>query len=254
MIVLPRRTLPVLMYHRFGSSPDGDPALWISPEQFRRQLDWLSANGYRTLTLDEAYTALTANRPPSRAVLLTIDDGFEEDLRTAGAILRQTGSRAAVFVPAGLVGQPVELRHPSGDTDLVSRGTLADAADLVRWIDQGFDIGSHSLTHLDLTTVPPPTLSSEIRGSKKSLEELLGRPVRDFCYPFAHHDERSRAEAAAAGYRAAYAGEPPFDSLFAVPRMMVYPRDDLARFRRKVSGYYFWISRWHQKLRRIVRN
>ncbi len=42
--------------------------------------------------------------------------------------------------------------------------------------------------------------------------------------------------------------------LIAVPRMMIYPGDDLGRFRRKVSGYYFWISAWHQKLRRFMRN
>ena len=58
----------------------------------------------------------------------------------------------------------------------------------------------------------------------------------------------------AAGYRAAYAGEPPSADIFAVPRMMVYPGDSEARFRRKVSGYYFWMSDLHQKLRRFVGN
>ena len=83
---------------------------------------------------------------------------------------------------------------------------------------------------------------------------VFDREILDFCYPFAHHDHASRRQVEAAGYRAAYAGEPPEEGLYSIPRMMVYPGDSAARFRRKVSGYYFWISALHQKLRRFVGN
>jgi peptidoglycan/xylan/chitin deacetylase (PgdA/CDA1 family) len=114
-------------------------------------------------------------------------------------------------------------------------------------------VGSHSLTHSDLTTISPETASVEAARSKQRLEEVLDHPVLDFCYPFAHHHAEARLAVAEAGYRAAYAGEPPTADLFAIPRMMVFPEDSERRFARKLSGYYYWISAWHGRLTRPSR-
>lgn len=254
MRTLPQRVLPVLMYHRFGTSPTGDPNLRVPTEQFSTQLQWLADHGYRTLSLDETFQHLSTGQTPRRSVLLTIDDGFAESLELAAEALSRSQMRAAVFVAADLIGRGVELRHPSGGESRVSTGRIADQQGLIRWLERGFDIGSHSLTHRDLRGCDAAVVHHEAAESKRRLEDLLSRPVLDFCYPYAHHDAVSRAAVTAAGYRAAYAGEPPQNDLFAIPRMMVYPRDSEARFRRKVSGYYFWISAWHQRLRRFMGN
>lgn len=259
MRILPHRTLPVLMYHRFGPRPTGDPDLWIAPDRLQQQLEWLAANRYRTLTLGEAHTALAAGRVPARTVLLTIDDGFADDLLQVTPVLQSAAARAALFVPTALLGRNVDMARtveldPSGATPTTSAGRLIDTKGLQLWLAAGFDVGSHGRNHLDLTAVDRTTLEREVSDSKAQLETLLGQTIPDFCYPYACHDRRVRDAVASAGYRAAYAGEPPCDHLYAIPRMMIYPGDDLARFRRKVSGYYFWISAWHQKLRRFVRN
>jgi len=251
---LPHRVLPVLLYHRFGTSPTGDPNLWIPTERFSAQLQWLTDHGYRTLSLDETFEHLSAGRVPGRSVLLTIDDGFAESLQLAAEALSRHAMRATVFVAADLVGRQAELRHPAGGDSMVSTGRIADRLGLIRWLEQGLDIGSHSLTHRDLRGCDAEVVRREAGESKRRLEDLLSRPVLDFCYPYTHHDAVSRGEVAVAGYRAAYAGEPPQNDLFAIPRMMVYPQDSEARFRRKVSGYYFWISAWHQRLRRFMGN
>lgn len=254
MSLFPRSILPVLMYHRFGAGTEGDPSLWIQPDRFAGQLRWLRENRFRTLSLSEAHAALVRRSVPRRSVLLTIDDGFAEDLEIAADLLERAGAIATVFVATGLMGDFVELRHPSGDPDKVSTGSIVDADGLRGWVAKGFDVGSHSFSHLDLTSCDGEALQRETLTSRQRLEEILEREVSDFCYPFAHHDRSARQSVQAAGYRAAYAGEPPMDDLFAIPRMMVYPGDSAARFRRKVSGYYFWISALHQKLRHFVGN
>lgn len=254
MSLFPRSILPILMYHRFGARSKGDPSLWISPDRFAEQLAWLRQNEFRTLSLDEAYKALVRRSVPRRSVLLTIDDGFAEDLEIAADLLERAGATATVFIAAGLMDQQVELHHPSGDASLVSTGSIVDAEGLRGWTQRGFDVGSHSLTHLDLTNCDSETLNREVTESRQQLEAALDREVVDFCYPFAHHDDRARQAVRTAGYRAAYAGEPPVNDILAIPRMMIYPGDSAARFRRKASGYYFWISALHQQLRRFVGN
>ncbi|MCX5799068.1 MAG: polysaccharide deacetylase family protein [Proteobacteria bacterium] len=49
--------------------------------------------------------------------------------------------------------------------------------------DAGFEIGAHSLSHRDLTTLSLTEAREEIRDSKAYLEDLLGRKVNMFCYP-----------------------------------------------------------------------
>jgi peptidoglycan/xylan/chitin deacetylase (PgdA/CDA1 family) len=247
--LLPRRVLPVLMYHRLGRG-SGDPALWLDPTTFARHLELISERGLRTLTLDEAYAAFAAGAAPRNAVLITFDDAFAETLEIAGELLSRWRMRGAVFAPAALLGRPVSWRRP-GRASGATEGEIASAAALRQWLVAGHGVGSHGLTHADLATLSVESLRSEISDSRARLEEALGSPVPDLCYPFTHHNPTVRREAAAV-YRAAYAGEPPRRGLFSIPRMMVFPSDDDSRFSRKVSGLYYWISAWHRRLNGLI--
>jgi peptidoglycan/xylan/chitin deacetylase (PgdA/CDA1 family) len=247
--LLPRRVLPVLMYHRLGSGP-GDPALWLDPLAFTRHLELISERGLRTLTLDQAYEAFATGTAPRDAVLITFDDAFAETLGVAGELLAQRRMRAAAFAPAALLGRTVSWPRP-GRASGATEGEIAGAAALRQWIAAGHGVGSHGLTHADLATLPTESLRGELSESRSRLEQALGSPVPDLCYPFTHHDATVRREAAAV-YRAAYAGEPPRLDLFSIPRMMVFPSDEDGRFSRKVSGHYYWISAWHRRLTRLV--
>jgi peptidoglycan/xylan/chitin deacetylase (PgdA/CDA1 family) len=246
--LLPRRVLPVLMYHRIGSYPGGDSALWVTREDFAAQLQRIHERGFRTLSLDEAFEVWQRGSHPRHRVLITFDDAFAETLETAAPLLLELGMRAAVFAPAALLGQAARLPSWQGGQDAATEGRIVDPQGLRAWAELGFDVGSHSLSHADLTNLSRAELQRELLESKRRLEEILARPVSDFCYPYARHTATTRQEVERAGYRAAYAGEPPRRDLFALPRMMVYPHDSEARFARKLSGYYYWLAAWHQRL------
>jgi hypothetical protein len=66
--------LPVLMYHKVGDPPAGSQLkkLWVSTKQFRRQMNYLKARGYQTLTFKDI-TELLARREavPPNAVVIT---------------------------------------------------------------------------------------------------------------------------------------------------------------------------------------
>ena len=246
--LLPVRVLPVLMYHRLGEANRSDPSLFISKSSFSRQLEWLNEHGYETLSIDRAVDLWSRDRAPKRSILITFDDAFADTLSVAGRALTQAGMRATVFAPAGLLGQEVELRSPSCGSNAASQGRIASEQELKAWAEKGFDVGSHSLSHPDLTEVSPFRVLEEAQDSKQRLEEVLERPIEDFCYPYTHHNFSCRRLVQRSGYRSAFAGEPPMHDLYAIPRMMIYPNDTMARFRRKVSGFYYWISAWHRRL------
>jgi peptidoglycan/xylan/chitin deacetylase (PgdA/CDA1 family) len=248
---LPRRTLPVLMYHRLGSCPGGDPQLWVTEETFARHLQWIRNRGLRTLSLDQAYGCFRSESSSRKAVLITFDDAFAETLDRAAPLLQKYAMRSTVFVPAGLLGETVTLGSKEDSSEAASKGRIVDEEGLRKWVDRGQEVGSHSLTHKDLTDSSFETASSEAARSKERLEEILGQLILDFCYPFAHHDAAARRAVSAAGYRAAYAGEPPTADMFALPRMMVFPNDSEQRYARKLSGFYYWISAWHERLGQV---
>jgi peptidoglycan/xylan/chitin deacetylase (PgdA/CDA1 family) len=244
----PTRVLPVLMYHRIGDADRDDSFLYVSETAFKTQMRWLGDNGFETLSLDRAVELWTYNRSPSRSVLITFDDAFAETLAVAARVLTEANMRATVFAPAGLLGREVELRSPGQDSHSTSRGRIASGNELKAWRDQGFDVGSHSSTHPDLTSETPARILTEAQDSRRNLEEILQTPVVDFCYPYTHHNSICRRLVERCGYRSAFAGEPPTRDLYAIPRMMIYPHDSISRFSRKASGYYYWVSAWHQRL------
>jgi len=241
------------MYHRLGVCPGGDPQLWVTEKTFACHLQWIRNRGLRTLSLDEAYECFRSESFSRKAVLITFDDAFAETLERAAPLLQQNEMRSTVFVPAGLLGQRVALSSEGGAYETAVEGRIVDEEGLRKWVDRGQEVGSHSLTHQDLTGASSGTASSEAARSKQVLEEVLDHPILDFCYPFAHHDAAARRAVSEAGYRAAYAGEPPTADLFALPRMMVYPGDSEQRYARKLSGFYYWISAWHERLGRAMR-
>jgi peptidoglycan/xylan/chitin deacetylase (PgdA/CDA1 family) len=130
--------------------------------------------------------APAARRAPLRLVTTSWDDGDPADLRVA-ELLGARGLAGTFYVPlVGYRGGP----------------TLA-AAGLRELASGGFEIGAHGVSHRTLRGLPPEELEHEVRASKSTLEQTLGREVGMFCYPRGRYDRRVRARVRTAGYRGA---------------------------------------------------
>jgi peptidoglycan/xylan/chitin deacetylase (PgdA/CDA1 family) len=103
--------------------------------------------------------------------------------------------------------------------------------------DGGWEVGSHTRSHPRLTTVDDKRLGAELRDSRAACEEGMGRPCRSIAYPYGDVDARVIAAARAAGYELAAALPKRHGSTDHLdwPRVGVYHRDDLRRFRLKAS-------------------
>lgn len=129
--------LTVLLYHRVLNHPDelspGEP----SAAQFDSQMAILS-RVFRVLPLDEALSKLAEDRLPSRALCITFDDGYLDNLEVALPILQRHGLSATFFIASGLINggrmmhdTVIETvrRLPSGTVDLGWLGITPRAVD-----------------------------------------------------------------------------------------------------------------------------
>jgi peptidoglycan/xylan/chitin deacetylase (PgdA/CDA1 family) len=190
--------IPILTYHKVGSRPWGARlrGLYASPRFFKRQLFELHQAEYRTSSLDAASANADA---PSRVVVLTFDDGFEKVFRHALEPLARIGFRAIAFLVADRLGSFNDWEIAEGEVP----ERLMDAVQVREWLAAGHEIGSHTRTHPYLARILPAQAGEEISGSKKKLEDLFGRPVRHFCYPYGDYSRVVADLAREAGYATA---------------------------------------------------
>jgi peptidoglycan/xylan/chitin deacetylase (PgdA/CDA1 family) len=184
--------VPILEYHYIRFNPDPRDQLGfnlsVTPRSFKAEMDWLEAHHYHPVDLADLRAYFAGQEDlPAQPVVLTFDDGYEDFYASAWPILRAHGFKAVSYVVPGFLGRKNYM-------------TSLQVAELDR---AGIEIGSHTVHHADLTRLDPTTLQIELQASRGYLEQLLGHPVLDFCYPSGRFNARVEAAVAAAGYQSA---------------------------------------------------
>jgi peptidoglycan/xylan/chitin deacetylase (PgdA/CDA1 family) len=225
----------VLSYH--AVSDDWPAALAVTPADLDAQLRLLVARGYRGATFE----AIATGRARGRVVAVTFDDAFASVFELARPILGRAGLPGTVFVPTGFAGGEQLLEWPGIDGWRAGphRGELRpmDWDDLGRLAAEGWEVGSHTVTHPRLTALDDEALREELVGSKAACEAALNRPCATIAYPYGDHDRRVVAAAAAAGYvgGCTLPARTHRATPLRWPRVGVYREDGMARFRVKVA-------------------
>lgn len=182
--------IPILVYHYIRVNPDPRDgmgyALSVTPANFAAQMDWLAQNGYHSVTTGDVVAYLRGERGlPARPIVITFDDGYADFYRNAIPILRKHDFTAVAYVVSGFVG----------------RGGYMTASEVLSAQSAGFEIGSHTVDHVNLTRQSADGLRYQLSASKEALEGLLKRPVTSFCYPYGKYGAREADAVAAAGYQ-----------------------------------------------------
>jgi peptidoglycan/xylan/chitin deacetylase (PgdA/CDA1 family) len=186
VLVRSRRPVPILMYHVIASSPADapNPQLFTKPLRFAAQMDYLAKSGYTAVTLDQAYDAWTKDGLiPKKPIVISFDDGYRGDYADAMPTLREHGWPGVLNLELGAL-EDGELTEPMIEEMLAA----------------GWELDSHTISHLDLRKMKPPMLTREVAGSREILRKRFGVPVDFFCYPAGLFDRRAVAEVRAAGY------------------------------------------------------
>lgn len=179
-----RQYMPVvLMYHLVEETPfTENDALFVTPEDFEAQLRALAEAGYTFLFADEYGPTDT----PS--VVLTFDDGYEDNYTIALPLLQKYGAKATVFVAVNLLGREHYL------TEQQVRA-LADSACV--------HIGSHTMNHARLGKLDADAMTQELSNSQAALRAMTGQSIRALAYPNGSF-RADTVRAAAAYYDFAY--------------------------------------------------
>ncbi|HEV2580425.1 MAG TPA: polysaccharide deacetylase family protein [Ktedonobacteraceae bacterium] len=206
----------------------------ISEEAFEAQMAYLREHGYRALSIQQAIDDIYGRRSaPPRSLLLTFDDGYADNVRTALPILQQYGMRATLFVISAYVGQRNRW-NPRACYD-----TLHMTWDDLRfWLAGGCDFGGHSHQHLCMTRLDEEELLASVQVNKRLLEEQLHISPRAFAYPYGRFNQAVQ-EVVRQHYEVAFAVErggwnAPADR-YAINRVMVLPTWSLAEFGEQLS-------------------
>jgi peptidoglycan/xylan/chitin deacetylase (PgdA/CDA1 family) len=224
----------ILMYHRITRGPSRD-RYTVSAEEFRRQMTFLTEQGYRVVSLRDFVSALEMREMFSqRSVVISFDDGFESTFEQAVPTLEQYGMPATFFLVSGLVGKTNEWMD-SQRSSAFSLMNWHQAAYLQR---RGFELGSHTCSHPMLTEIDVVRARLEIENSKKELENRVGIAVQAFAYPFGAHNDAVRNLVRQAGYRCACSTMSGFNDCnadrFLLRRIDVFGDDSITAFRRKL--------------------
>lgn len=312
-----RGRVTMLLYHRVANYKPDPQILCVSPNNFEKHLREIK-NHYCPISLNYLQQCLETGKLPRKGVVVTLDDGYLDNLCCAKPLLEQYGIPATVFVVSGYIGKHEELvsdaleRLVLSSPALPARLNLTISGRLYSWefrnnetnfpdwdITQGYyptarhrcyadlhkllrplndddrrqvmrklsdviqdppspraerrvmnadelmalsndglvEVGAHTLSHVVLAAQPLQVQQSEIAGSKASLEQILGRPVASFAYPYGGREEVGSQAiniVKQAGFQIACANEPglvgnALNSFF-LPRFLVrnWDRDHFA--------------------------
>ena len=184
-----------LAYHALGDVPLTRDwyRLFVRPKDLRRHIEKLRSWRYRTATFGELATAV-ANGGGAGMVALTFDDGFEDNATVLASLLADMQAKATVFVISGRLGQ----NHHE-----VPWARMMSEAQVRELHDGGIEIGAHTVTHPDLTSLAYDDALAELATSKAQLEDIVSAPISTAAYPYGAADERVLEACREAGFVAA---------------------------------------------------
>ena len=198
----------VLLYHRIND--DLRDGVTNGIEQFDRHMAMLAKHTEVLRLSDLLDPAKRLGSSAKPKVIVTFDDGYEDNYSIAAPILERHGVHATFFVSTGLMGTNRGFEH---DLSKLGRALPNMTWDQIRNLQRrGFEIGSHTVNHARISTLSSEQLQMELLDSKATIERELGVNVRLFAYPFGGVDDSStKANSAvfAAGYEmccSAYGG------------------------------------------------
>ena len=191
--ILARPQVPILCYHqiRDWTVRDSKNAKdYITPiATFKAHIKMLADSGYHTVSPDQLYAYMTTGaKLPSKPIMLTFDDTDLDQFTIARPTLEQYGYKAMYFVMTVSLGRPHYMTK----------------AMVKQLSDEGNIIGSHTWDHHNVKKYQGQDWVTQIDKPTKTLEDITGKKINYFAYPFGLWNEQAFPELKKRGFVAAF--------------------------------------------------
>ncbi|HOL23024.1 MAG TPA: polysaccharide deacetylase family protein [bacterium] len=220
----------ILAYHRVNPFYKKD-ALTVSPENFRRQIEFLLKKGLKPVH-PEKYI-----KNPS-SLLITFDDGYADNLWYALPVLKQLNIVPIIFLTVNYIGTDIIFSRYSDK----EKDRFLNWKEVKEMSEAGVIFGSHSLSHPHLTQLNEKKLIEEVSLSKKIIEEKTGKEVLYFCYPYGDFNEKVIEKVKESGYKSAFVtpprGKKVKETDYTLIRTGIYGHNNFLMFRIKIWKDY----------------
>jgi peptidoglycan/xylan/chitin deacetylase (PgdA/CDA1 family) len=229
-----RRRSVILGYHGIAPAPlrHDLSRLQVRPSRFRAQIELLVDAGFKFVTVAELARLAAGREPPPGYAAISFDDAMRTTLTVALPALREYGIRATVYVTIGLLGGVSPWVGPTSENRIVNEQELLELA------AAGWELGAHTMTHPDLSSLDYEACRLEIEDSKAALEQIIGVQVETFAYPFGRYGPASVQAARDSGFLAAVStGGGSWDP-FRLTRAMIARLDPMALILLKLDDRY----------------
>ncbi len=194
--ILERKQVPILCYHQIRNWTEKDGKVgkdYITPiETFKSHIKMLADSGYNTILPDQLYAYLNEGKPlPEKPVMITFDDTGRDQYTVAAPTLKKYGFKAAYFIMTVSIGKK----------GLISYMTKEEIKELS---DDGNVIGSHTYDHKNVKKYEAADWIEQIEKPSKKLEEITGKKIEHFAYPFGLWNPEAIPELKKRGMKSAF--------------------------------------------------
>jgi peptidoglycan/xylan/chitin deacetylase (PgdA/CDA1 family) len=232
------------MYHKV---PDQDlnsqHKIYVNKNNFAKHLQTFKSLNMTTITFDELALYRKGLKSfslfPKNPLILTFDDGYEDNLQNADIELKKQNMQAHIYLLADPSVASNQWDHQSDPTE---KHKIISGEDRKLWKNTQFHIGSHGLNHQRLTEMSPEKKILELSTSRQKLEAEFKQPVITYAYTYGDTNKECAELAETCGYEYALntdtGGLLLEENPYAIFRVNIFPDESFLSLWKKTRKWY----------------
>lgn len=195
--ILARKQVPILCYHQVRNWKPTDGKVGkdyiVEIQNFKDQIKMLADSGYHSILPDQLYAYLNTGAPlPPKPIMFTFDDTDMDQFTVAAPTLKKYGYKAVYFIMTVSIGKKGKF------VDYMTKEQIKQLS------DEGNVIGSHTYDHKNFKKYQGKDWEEQLDKPTKKLEEITGKKMTEFAYPFGLWNAEGIPQLKKRGFRMAF--------------------------------------------------
>ena len=236
-------TIPVLMYHKIPDEKiNSQHRIFVPKKKFENHLKFFKFRGLTSIMFKDYLAFANGDRPisefPKKPFILTFDDGYEDNYRNMLPLTEKYGFKGVLFLPGdfSITRNNWDIGENPEDNQLMTSEQKKS------FVNAGWEIGAHTLSHADLTRLPNDQAIVEIEEGKIRLEEELKTKIISFAYPYGIYNDHLKVMVEKSGFEFGISTDTGGmfieSDRFAIFRVNMFPEESFFQLYKKTSSWY----------------